>query len=172
VKKWKWFTVALMTIFLPAFFLIGPALAFEWGKSELDNEKLAVNFQREVQKGGYKILTTEELKTMLDKGGPVLVVDTMPFADSFQKQHIPGAVNFDFPVEEVNQLDPQKAAEFEKILGPDKDKPLVFYCGFTKCGRSHNGAMWALKLGYRDVYRCPGGIKGWNDAGYPTEKAQ
>lgn len=54
----------------------------------------------------------------------------------------------------------------------DKDKVLVFYCGFTKCTRSHNGAMWAEKLGYKNVYRCPGGIKAWLEAGYPVKKVQ
>ncbi len=48
----------------------------------------------------------------------------------------------------------------------------MFYCGFAKCTRSHNGAMWAMKLGYQNVYRCPGGIKAWLEAGYPVEKAQ
>ncbi|NTV43161.1 MAG: rhodanese-like domain-containing protein, partial [Syntrophobacteraceae bacterium] len=43
---------------------------------------------------------------------------------------------------------------------------------FTKCGRSHNGAMWAKKLGYTNVYRYPGGIKAWMEADYPVEKAQ
>jgi rhodanese-related sulfurtransferase len=60
---------------------------------------------------------------------------------------------------------------FTKLLGPDKDRVLVFYCGFTKCTRSHNGAMWAKKLGYNNAYRCPGGIKGWTEAGFPVEKA-
>jgi rhodanese-related sulfurtransferase len=46
----------------------------------------------------------------------------------------------------------------------------VFYCGFTKCTRSHNGAMWAVKLGYKNVYRYPGGIKAWMEAAYPVEK--
>jgi rhodanese-related sulfurtransferase len=32
--------------------------------------------------------------------------------------------------------------------------------------------MWAVKLGYRNVYRYPGGIKGWDEAGYPVEKAK
>ncbi len=155
------------------FALQGAALALDWGKSELDTEKLAVNFYNEVQKGGYKVVTVPQLKEMLDKEGKaVLVVDTMPFADSYKKQHIPGAINFDFPIEEVTQLDPKKQAEFEKALGPDKSRPMVFYCGFTKCGRSHNGAMWAMKLGYTNVYRCPGGIKGWQDADYKTEKAE
>lgn len=150
----------------------GASYALEWGKSELETEKLAVNFHNEVVKGGYKIVTVEQLKAILDKGGAILVVDTMPFADSFQKQHIPGAVNMEFPMEEMAQIAPEKAAALEKLLGPDKNKPVVFYCGFTKCARSHNAAMWAIKLGYKDVSRCPGGIKGWMDASYPTEKAK
>ena len=30
--------------------------------------------------------------------------------------------------------------------------------------------MWAEKLGYTNVYRCPGGIKGWEENGFPVEK--
>jgi len=30
--------------------------------------------------------------------------------------------------------------------------------------------MWAVKLGYKNVYRCPGGIKAWDEAGYPVAK--
>ena len=143
-----------------------------WSEKELDNEKLAVNFYKEVERGGYKVLTTEELKGWVDQKKDMLIVDTMPFEDSYKKQHIPGAVNFALPIPEIAQMDDKTKAGFEKILGPDKNKTLVFYCGFTKCGRSHNGAMWAIKLGYKNVYRHPGGIKGWDEAGYPVEKAK
>ncbi len=142
------------------------------GGKELDTEKIAVNFNKEVARGGYKVLTTPELKTWLDQKKPMLIIDTMPFADSYKKQHIPGAVNFEFPIPEVTSLNEAKKAEFEKLLGPDKDRLLVFYCGFTKCTRSHNGAMWAEKLGYKNVYRQPGGIKAWVEAGYPAAAAK
>nr|WP_278174850.1 rhodanese-like domain-containing protein [Edwardsiella ictaluri] len=58
-----------------------------------------------------------------------------------------------------------------RMLGADKDRMLVFYCGFVKCARSHNAAMWARTLGYRHVYRLPGGITAWKEAGYPVDKA-
>jgi thiosulfate/3-mercaptopyruvate sulfurtransferase len=159
--------------------LSSSVFALEWGTNELDTEKLAVKFSNEVTRGGYKIVTTDELKGWLDKLDPrwasdmksILIVDTMPLVDSYKKNHIPGAVQFEFPIEEMNQLDEKTKAEFEKILGPDKNRKLVFYCGFTKCGRSHNGAMWAVKLGYTNVYRYPGGIKGWLEAGNAAEKA-
>jgi rhodanese-related sulfurtransferase len=58
------------------------------------------------------------------------------------------------------------------FLGPDKDKTLVFYCGFVKCTRSHNGAAFAKKLGYKNVYRFPGGIFAWKGAGFPVDKVK
>jgi Rhodanese-related sulfurtransferase len=143
-----------------------------WGGKELDTEKIAVNFAKEVARGGYKFLATEELKGWIDQKKEMLIVDTMPYEDSYKKQHIPGAVQIEFTIPELTQLDEKKKADLEKLLGPNKDRLIVFYCGFTKCTRSHNGAMWAVKLGYKNVYRHPGGIKAWEEAEYPMEKVK
>ena len=153
------------------FVLSGGALA-AWGAKELDTEKSAVTFEKEVAKGSYKVVSTEELKTWMDQKKEMLIIDTMPFEESYKKQHIPGAVSFPLPIPEMTQMDDKTKAAFEKLLGPDKDRLIVFYCGFTKCTRSHNGAMWAVKLGYKNVYRQPGGIKAWDEAGYPVEKVK
>jgi len=142
------------------------------GGKELDTEKMAVTFCQEVGRGGYQVVTTPDLKAWIGAQKDLLIVDTMPFADSYKKNHIPGAVNFEFPIPEATDMDDKKKADFEKLLGPDKDKQLVFYCGFVKCTRSHNGAMWAKKLGYTNVYRHPGGIKAWLEAGYPVKQAK
>jgi len=144
----------------------------QWGSKEIETEKTAVNFAKEVERGGYKIVSTEELKAWIDQKKEMLIVDTMPYEDSYKKQHVPGAVQFEFPIPEVAKLDDKTKAAFEKLLGPNKDRLIVIYCGFTKCGRSHNGAMWAVKLGYKNVYRYPGGIKAWMEADYPVEKAK
>ena len=79
-------------------------------------------------------------------------------------------MQYEFPIPEMKEMDDDARAKFEKFLGPDKDKTLVFYCGFVKCTRSHNGAMWAVKLGYKNVYRHPGGIKAWMETDYPVAK--
>lgn len=154
--------------------LIGWALLVVTGlvwaaDKELETEKIAVKFQREVERGGYKVVTTQELKGWLDQKKDMLIVDTMP-PDNFTKQHIPGAVNFEIQRPELMQMSDKIRADFEKLLGPDKDRTIVFYCGFTDCERSHNGGMWAVKFGYKNVYRQPGGIKGWVEAGFPVEK--
>lgn len=151
--------------------LAGASFA-QWGGKEGEIEKIAVNFAKEVAKGGYKVVTTEELKGWIDQKKDMIIVDTMPYEDSYKKQHVPGAVQFEFPKEEVTNLDEKTKAAFEKVLGPNKDRLIVIYCGFTKCGRSHNGAMWAVKLGYKNVYRYPGGVKAWMEAEYPVEKVQ
>lgn len=154
------------------FVLVLAGCGQSWSGKELETEKTAVNLVRETARGGYQIVTTPELKTWIDQKKAMLIVDTMPYEDSYKKQHVPGAVHYEFPIPEVKELDDAGKAKFVKLLGPDQDRPLVFYCGFTKCTRSHNGAMWAKKLGYKNVYRCPGGIKAWLEAGYPAEKVQ
>jgi thiosulfate/3-mercaptopyruvate sulfurtransferase len=78
-------------------------------------------------------------------------------------------VQFEFPIAEMTTMDPEMKRQYQELLGSDKDKMIVVYCGFVKCGRSHNGGMWATRLGYTNVYRCLGGIFGWREAGYAVE---
>ena len=96
----------------------------------------------------------------------------MPYEASYKKNHIPGAKQMEFPIPEVTILEEKVQNELLELLGPDKDQTIVFYCGFTKCTRSHNGAMWAVKLGYKNVYRLPGGIKAWKESDYPVATVQ
>lgn len=136
-----------------------------------------MKFVREVQRGDYSVITTKELKELLDSDTELVLVDAMPFESSYKKGHIPGAVQFTFPIPEMDtwdsaETDGKSAEDFSALLGEDKSKTIVVYCGFVKCTRSHNGAMWARKLGYENVLRHPGGVFAWKGAGYPLETAQ
>lgn len=140
---------------------------------ELDKEKGAVKLVREIQRGGYDIITTEELKGLQDKGEEMVIIDTMPYEASYKKEHVPGAKQFLFPIPDmvewdVKETDGKTKEQFIEMLGPDKDKLIVIYCGFVKCTRSHNGAAWAKKLGYTNVKRYSGGIFAWKGAKYPA----
>ena len=154
--------------------------AFGFGskfKDEVKKETGAVKLVREVLSGGYDVLTASELDKLLKAGQDVLVVDTMPYEKSYKKNHIPGAVQFLFPIPEMTTWNKDETAgksmeDYEQLLGPDKDRKIVVYCGFVKCTRSHNGALWAKKLGYKNVYRFPGGIYAWKGAGYELEAVQ
>lgn len=135
-------------------------------KDELAKEAGAVKLSREVITGGYDLITTAELEGVLKSGEEVLIVDTMPFEASYKKGHIPAAKQFLFPIPymaewDSNETDGKRQEDYVKLLGPDKEKKIIIYCGFVKCTRSHNGALWAKKLGYKNVYRYPGGIYAW-----------
>jgi rhodanese-related sulfurtransferase len=168
VKK-SLISVLLAVLFV---FSVASAAMAAWGTAELDTEKIAVTFAAEVERGGYKIVATQELKKWIDEKKLMLIVDTMPFEASYKKQHVPGAVQMEFPIPEMTSIDDKTKADLLKLLGSDKNRLIVFYCGFTKCTRSHNGAMWAKKLGYKNIYRYPGGIKGWAEAEYPVAEVK
>ena len=140
-------------------------------QANVQAEFLAIKVVGEKELGGYQLISLQELKAKLDAKEDVLVVDTMPYEASYKKQHIPTAVQFELPIPEMQTMDDGMERQYRALLGPDKGKMIVVYCGFVKCGRSHNGAMWAVKLGYTNVYRCLGGIRGWKEAGYPVRAA-
>jgi rhodanese-related sulfurtransferase len=154
-----------------------PVMAKNKFEKEVEKEQGAVKLVREVQRGGYDVVTAKELKQWIDSGKDMLIIDTMPYEASYKKGHVPGAKQFEFPIPDMKNWDAQKTAgkskkDFEALLGADKNKTIVIYCGFVKCTRSHNGAVWAVKLGYENVYRYSGGIFAWKGARHPMEKVK
>ena len=143
-------------------------------EQEVAIEASSVKFAREAVSGQYAILSTSEVEKLLDDGSECLLLDAMPAASSFDKAHIPGAVNFEFPKEPMDawtqESMPGRSREaYRTLLGEDLDRPIVVYCGFVKCARSHNAAIFAKELGYTNVQRYAGGIYAWRGAGLPVE---
>ncbi|MBI9111741.1 rhodanese-like domain-containing protein [Maridesulfovibrio ferrireducens] len=154
------------------FSLVG-CLGSDKFEQEVSKETGAIKLVREIQRGDYDVISTAELKALLDSKAEVLVIDTMPYEASYKKEHVPGAKQFLFPIPDMDEWDVTKTdgktqEQFVEMLGPDKDKEIIVYCGFVKCSRSHNGAAWARKLGYTNVKRYPGGIFAWKGAKYPV----
>ena len=106
------------------------------------------------------VLTTDQLKAMLDNKEPVLLVDARN-QHEYHAGHIPKAIHvYD------------AAMEAHRALFPgDFSHPLVFYCnGYPKCGRSLNGAKTAVAWGYTQVYLYVAGFPAWEKQGYPVER--
>ncbi len=79
----------------------------------------------EAERGGYEIISTEDLaKRIFEHPSEVLLVDTRQEWE-YRTGHIKGAVNF--PMEPTCWARWTKAVELKKMLGPEKDRPLVFY---------------------------------------------
>jgi rhodanese-related sulfurtransferase len=104
----------------------------------------------------FPAISTEELKkaigekrvTLLDVNG----------SESWQKGHIPGALNFE-----------AAEASLATKLPANKDALIVAYCGNERCAAYLRGAEAAKKLGYTNVKHYAKGIQGWVKAGEPTQ---
>jgi thiosulfate/3-mercaptopyruvate sulfurtransferase len=142
------------------------------GSDELKKEKAAIKLHKEIVRGKYKVVDTLELKKWIDEKKDMVIIDTMPYKASYKKNHVPGAKQMLFPIPEKKSITEKEKKKLKDIIGKDLNRTVVVYCGFVKCTRSHNGAMWAAKLGYKNVYRHPGGIFAWKEAQYPIGKVK
>jgi polyisoprenoid-binding protein YceI/rhodanese-related sulfurtransferase len=123
--------------------------------------------------GGWKLralihwrLRRSDARGMGMSASPGPLIDLLS-ADSYQLEHLPGAVN----------LCVYETAFVEKVLEkyPDLQTPLTVY-GCSDATRETGLAMEKLKeAGYRKVQVVPGGIEGWKATGgqiesFSTEK--
>lgn len=136
---------------------------------EVPIEKAAVKFSSDIKDGGYKVVSTDELKKWLDEGKKLTIISTLPAAEDKDFGLLPSAVNGAMPKTE-KELTPADKDNLLKVAGTDKDKTVVVYCGFVACRRSHIGAKILVDNGFKSVYRYPAGITGWSESGYPLTK--
>ena len=79
----------------------------------------------EAKNGGYRIITTQELGAEYAKNpNELLLVDTRQEWE-YRTGHISGAINF--PMEPTWWSRWRKADALKELLGPDKDRKVVFY---------------------------------------------
>lgn len=88
-----------------------------------------------------------------------VVVDARS-ADSYRREHIPGAISL-----------PHKRMNGETTEDLPKDKLLVVYCDGIGCNASTKGAAKLVSLGFR-VKELMGGIDWWRRDGYPTSTGE
>ena len=98
-----------------------------------------------------------DIKRRLDGREKLTLVDVRE-DNEWVRGHLPGAVHLGKGIIE---------RDIEEAL-PDKDAPLVLYCGGGF--RSALVADNLQKMGYTNVISMDGGWRGWTDAGYPVEK--
>jgi len=81
--------------------------------------------QAEAQRGGYSLISTAELADLYRQAPPkLLLVDTRQDWE-YRTGHIKGAVNF--PIEPTWWGRWRARGALARLLGPDKERPLVFY---------------------------------------------
>ena len=79
----------------------------------------------EAEKGGYRLINTEKLRELYEKNSKdLLLVDTRQGWEH-RTGHIKGSLNF--PMEPTWLSRWQKRGALKKLLGPDKNRFIVFY---------------------------------------------
>jgi rhodanese-related sulfurtransferase len=104
----------------------------------------------------FTVVTSEEVKAMIDRQEPGLVIIDVRTPEEFQEVHINGAVNLPFP-----DLDKKPS-----VLTFSKDSKLLFYCNGFKCGMSPKAAQLAAALGYLNLYVLSEGMPVWEEKGF------
>jgi rhodanese-related sulfurtransferase len=105
----------------------------------------------------YPDISIKDLKQAI-AAKKVTVIDVNG-TESWQKGHIPTAIDF-----EANE------EQFARLLPQDKNALIVAYCGGPKCMAYREAARKAEKLGYKNVKHLSAGISGWKEAGEKVEK--
>jgi rhodanese-related sulfurtransferase len=104
-------------------------------------------------------ISTQELQTLLDAGSVVLL-DTRPHLE-WAISHIPGALNVapkpGMPMSQYTS----DVAEIGRIVGGDKNRPLVLYCNGPFCGKSKRVSEELIAAGYSNVRRYQLGAPVW-----------
>ena len=106
-------------------------------------------------------ISIQELKGMLDKKTPVIIIDVQP-AGVYAEGHIKGAIS----------LPASSKIKLEDVWDFPYDRLIVTYCD---CGPgetdSADAAAQLIKFGYDNVkVLADPSIKGWKAAKYPLEK--
>ncbi len=83
--------------------------------------------QRSASKDGYTLITTPELRRMMDEKPNVLLVDVR-FSYEFVSGHMPEAVSLPVDLRDRGDLPPDRRQAMLDTFGPDKDRPIVVYC--------------------------------------------
>ena len=102
----------------------------------------------------------EQLKQMLDSGESFFLINVLD-PRQFHAAHIPGSYN-------VPGSD-QNFADGVRQLVATKDAKVVVYCASFECNASPKAAQRLDQDGFTQVFDYAGGMRDWQEAGYPVE---
>ncbi len=97
-----------------------------------------------------------DLYTAINEGQRIVVIDARS-AESFEREHIPGAVSL-----------PHRAMNETSVARLDREALYVTYCDGIGCNASTKGALKLATLGFQ-VKELLGGLDWWKRDGYATD---
>jgi PQQ-dependent catabolism-associated CXXCW motif protein len=119
---------------------------------------------------GGRVVTTGELKAMLEQNPRPYVIDVL---GGGVHRTIAGA--FWMIGSGAGDMSRDEEERFAKAIaafaGGDKSRPMVFFCVDSECWLSYNAALRAIRLGYTNVMWYRGGIASWRIAENPMAQS-
>jgi rhodanese-related sulfurtransferase len=103
------------------------------------------------EKSHYPAVSAEWVKSQIDGGKQMTLVDARPKRAKYDKGHIPTAIS----------IPDMQFDELKDRLPEDKNQLVVFYCGGLHCKLSHKSASKAIALGYTNVKVFAQGYPAW-----------
>lgn len=100
-----------------------------------------------------------DLYVALNESRKLVAIDARS-AESYEREHIPGAVSF-----------PHRMMNETSVQSLDRDTLYVSYCDGIGCNASTKGAMKLTALGFQ-VKELLGGLDWWKRDGYATAGVQ
>jgi rhodanese-related sulfurtransferase len=121
---------------------------------------LVISAQAEAANDKYQEINADELQALISEDPATIIIDSRG-GSYFDGEVIKGA----------KQLAPGDTSEDSLAeLGAGKDSKIVFYCTNVNCPASAKSASKAHSLGFKNLYKYPGGIDDWKAKGLETEK--
>jgi rhodanese-related sulfurtransferase len=156
-QRW-WFSLptAMAAVLLFAAMLESPVLVAQ-SAATIDHAVLGELEDRAPE------ISTSQLRTILDERSAT-VFDARPFLE-YAISHIPGALNVAPKPGVPISLYVSDVAEIGRVLGVDRQEPIILYCNGPYCGKSKRLAEELLAAGYANVRRYQLGIPVWRALG-------
>lgn len=104
---------------------------------------------------GVQIIDLAEMRSRIDNSDAVFVMAMDQ--RRFDMAHIDGSISFDRLLDRLPDL--------------DRDTTMIMYCTDTACAASKIRAAFLVDAGFTSVYRFPGGLEEWSQAGLPLVRA-
>ena len=114
------------------------------------------------------IITTEELKTLIDNNQKFTLIDVREKSELVHGM-IPTAKNI--PLREIEQAFNFTTSEFKEkyeFSKPKENKSIIFYC--RTGGRSERATVFAIKKGYKNIKNYKGSAFAWSEIDQNVKK--
>lgn len=107
-----------------------------------------------------KTLNAKQVEDKFSSNDNAIIIDVLP-KESFDKGHIPGAINIPLESKDFAALVAKKATS--------KAQDILVYCASAQCTASEDAAKKLAAAGYTAIHRFTGGLKEWKDSSHKVE---